>query len=229
MKLEFILSKLLIEFFDSFNYYKINQVDSFFNSKIKILSNAVDIETYNLNEKNLTGSINIGFIGRWSEEKRPQLFLDIANKLQSVDISFFMAGSGMNGHRESIEKSGVGYIGSINDKGEINNLYKSLHYLIITSTYEGFPMVIMESMPYGVIPICTDVGGISEHITTGENGWLVNNQNPDKIVSQMIDAIQTIENTNGLRDKLSYKAQDYAIDNFGKEAFVKGYQNLLIL
>ncbi|MDP5170911.1 MAG: glycosyltransferase, partial [Bacteroidia bacterium] len=43
---------------------------------------------------------------------------------------------------------------------------------VLTSTYEGLPVSIMEAFSYGVPCLATDVGGVSEAIN-GKNGWVL--------------------------------------------------------
>ena len=44
--------------------------------------------------------------------------------------------------------------------------------LALTSTYEGFPNVLLEGMAAGAVPVATSVGGCRELVTNGETGLL---------------------------------------------------------
>lgn len=196
--------------------------------KIHVIPNGVEIDDNYLSDNEL--KYRIGFIGRWSLEKRPELFLELAKKLK-IDfphLEFVMAGSAMNLHDEEITKAGVINLGSVKDKQKLNNIYKSLDFLIITSTYEGFPMVMMESMPFGVIPVCTDVGGIHEHITHEVNGFLINEKHNKDIVLSMVNLISYLYQNQKIISKISEETASYASQNFDIEKFNDSYKKLLL-
>jgi glycosyltransferase involved in cell wall biosynthesis len=52
----------------------------------------------------------------------------------------------------------------------IRQAYADHHVLVITSSEEGFPMVVMEAMAMGCIILATPVGDLPHHIQPGENG-----------------------------------------------------------
>lgn len=74
------------------------------------------------------------------------------------------------------EKKNVEYIFKGNvDKEDILKYYTENHIdvFINTSESEGIPVSIMEAMSFGIPVIATDVGGTSEIVETGENGYLL--------------------------------------------------------
>lgn len=53
-------------------------------------------------------------------------------------------------------------------------LYKRAQILCVSSTYEGFPLVLTEALQYGVIPVAFDsFESVHDIIDTGKNGFLV--------------------------------------------------------
>jgi glycosyltransferase involved in cell wall biosynthesis len=46
---------------------------------------------------------------------------------------------------------------------------------MLPSNYEGLPMVIIEAMSFGKPVVASDVGGISEIVRNGTNGYVVKN------------------------------------------------------
>jgi len=194
---------------------------------IQIISNGIVIPDF-ITKKDYK-SIKIGFIGRWSQEKRPQLYLKIAKSITTTypNIHFCMAGTGMNSNKEVIADAKVEYLGELTTSKDLMELYKELNMLIICSVYEGFPMVMMESMPHKVVPVCTNVGGISEHITSNENGILIEDMNEIDLEEAFISQItKLVENENNLI-RLSENASKYAKTTFDIVHFNKAYLKLL--
>lgn len=208
-------------------FYRHYTIDECLTNRITVIPNGIVINKNNLPQRN-KGKIRIGFIGRWSEEKRPGLFLQVARKLQDSDarFSFLMAGTGMRSNSDKIEQAGVEFLGEITDTNILNTLYSELDFLIITSVYEGFPMVIMEAMNFGVVPIATDVGGIGEHIAHNENGILIDQTHPDAIVAAITHAILEICSNPQQKEQLSRNAYAYATAHFNIENFNAAYQTL---
>ena len=56
---------------------------------------------------------------------------------------------------------------------ELHSALNASHVLAVPAAYEGFGMVYLEAMEYGVVPIATTVGGANEMIAHRKNGFLV--------------------------------------------------------
>lgn len=211
---------------DLLRIYNKYQVIHFFD-RIYTIQNGVKISNQFELFKDFS-NIKIGFVGRWAEEKRPALFLEIAKKINLIypSIEFLMIGTGMKSNHDAINEAGVVFLGEITNNDELSNFYKELTFLLITSEYEGFPMVIMESMLQGVVPISTDVGGISEHITNYENGVLITNTEGEKIISAFTNAIELLVKDKVKIQGLSQNAFNYSKNNFGINQFNENYKKL---
>ena len=203
-------------------FYKKNNILQNVVPKTIVMENGVKIPK-NIDLKHDNGSLKILYVGRGSEEKRVHLVGRIATlcKNRGINSQFILLGN--------VEKSLLPedkkncYI-----EGEVKNVsdyYKKADMLLITSTTEGFPMVVMESMAYGVIPICTDVGGISIHISDGKNGFLVKNTDENGIVHRMVDIINMLALDYEKRSSISTQAAVYAREHFDKMIFMKNYSD----
>jgi len=61
---------------------------------------------------------------------------------------------------------------------EMNDFYNKLDICAITSSHEGSPLTLLESMAAGCFPVCTNVGVVPEVIRDGENGLIVKERTP---------------------------------------------------
>lgn len=215
---------------DIIDIYKEAHIDLSFVDRIKIIENGVYINNLDLIDFKSKGyeNINIGFLGRWSEEKRPEIFLEVVKRIKKnhPNVQFFMAGTGMKSNLKQIKDSGAKFLGEISDEIELKNLYKKLNFMMITSVHEGFPMVLMESMIHGVIPICTDVGGIHEHISDMKNGIFIKNSNEEDIIESFVNKLTYLIENKDITERLSHAAFKYSVESFSIEKFNNAYQNL---
>jgi glycosyltransferase involved in cell wall biosynthesis len=60
----------------------------------------------------------------------------------------------------------------VNDDGLASEL-RTAHVLAVPSVYEGFGIVYLEAMGFGVVPVGSTEGGASEVIEDGKSGFLV--------------------------------------------------------
>ncbi len=155
-------------------------------SKINKMSNAL----IRLNDSPLEKFII--FFGRLSNgSKNIKLLLD-AYKLSNLGnegINLLLLGSGPD---EEILKNHVNTLGLskyVIFKGFEKNPYpyvKQSLFMVLSSRYEGFPMVIPEALSLGIPVVSVDCqSGPNEVIINGHNGLLVENHNPEKLAKAM--------------------------------------------
>ena len=60
----------------------------------------------------------------------------------------------------------------IDVRSDIPELLCSADAMCLTSFYEGLPVILLESLAAGCIPVCTPVGGILDVMDDGKNGFL---------------------------------------------------------
>ena len=149
--------------------------------KIFILPNAVEIpeldSEYNVSIKKDKG-LNIVFIGRLDKDKGlEEILQSLRNILLKADFHFFIAGAGPDQEwfiRKCANLIGENYtyLGVLNNL-EKKSFYESADIFLLPSYFEGLPNALLEAMAYGVVPIVTRVGSISEVIIDGNNGFFV--------------------------------------------------------
>jgi len=170
------------------------------------------------------------YVGRGTEEKRVKLVAETARELyeKNENIKFEILGD----VSESISESAYPFIkfyGNINDEKMINNIYSRAHVLILTSSTEGFPMVIMEAMAHGCVILSTAVGDIPYHVKNNENGLLFSNTNNEaSIIKEGAEKITWLKNNRNEVNRMAASNIKYAKYNFDIERFNKDYRELLL-
>ena len=170
------------------------------------------------------------YVGRGTEEKRIKLVAETAKYLyeKKENVGFEIMGD----VSASLNKSACPFIKfyeNINDEDRISDIYSKAHVLILTSSTEGFPMVIMEAMAYGCVILSTAVGDIPYHIKNNENGFLFSNTKGESmIVKEAIEKIIWLKNNLHELNRMAAININYAKHNFGLERFNKEYKELFL-
>jgi glycosyltransferase involved in cell wall biosynthesis len=61
--------------------------------------------------------------------------------------------------------------------------------LAVPSTYEGFGIVYLEAMGFGVVPIGTKAGGAREIIFSGQDGYLISADQAQEDLAKKLEAL----------------------------------------
>ncbi|MCD7109681.1 glycosyltransferase [Rhizobium sp. DKSPLA3] len=110
----------------------------------------------------------VAYVGRLADQKRPQIFVDVATIAQQngSNIQFVMVGQGHLSELidEQITRNQLANIKRIENIPLLEEFYIAVDVLVITSEYEGVPLAMLEAMSVGVSVVSTDVGDIGRVI-----------------------------------------------------------------
>lgn len=107
------------------------------------------------------GPYAIYFVGRFSPEKNPLAFCQLAN-IPSSHFSWYAVGEGpLLDEAKALAQQQVHFLGPIVD---MKTIWPQVDLLCITSNFEGLPMVLLEAMSYGIPVVAFDVGSIGQVI-----------------------------------------------------------------
>jgi glycosyltransferase involved in cell wall biosynthesis len=128
----------------------------------------------------------VGFVGRLSPEKAPDLFVRMAAQLmpKHARAAFVVIGDGPMRERLEAEARLLGIdsrMRFIGERRDVLPLLPSLTALVVPSHAEGMPLALMEAMAAGVPVVATSVGGIPELVTHLHTGLLVNPGEPGEL------------------------------------------------
>ncbi len=94
---------------------------------------------------------------------------------------------------------------------------------VLSSRYEGLPMVLLEAGACGVPAVATDVPGSREVIVKGETGWLAPAGDPEGLAAAMNWLIHTPVKE---RRAIGERARQHVIRNFSLEAVLDRWEAL---
>ncbi len=200
--------------------YKQLNVPEKFGERIQFISNAIELPSESC-FKIFQGPLKVLFVGRGTPEKRPELFIKIA--IRNPFLEFTLAGD-MPENLVRDLPSNVKAPGNINDYSQLHSLYCQNHVVIIPSSTEGFPLVLMEAMARGCVIMSTPVGDIPYHIN-GSNGFLFSSTESEVVQREANEWLNDLSDEK--LQELSIAATEYAFKNFGIETFNQQYKTIL--
>ena len=99
--------------------------------------------------------------------------------------------------------------------------FKAADLFVLSSLYEGFPTIVIESLLSQTPVLATDVAGVKEQILETEQGWIVDNT-LEALQQKMLDVSQDIEQIKSFKAKL----KNYHYPN---ETILKSYYDIFSL
>ena len=137
----------------------------------------------------------VGFVGRLSPEKGPEVFVRAALMLRDrlPTARFVIVGDGplresMQAMVEQYRLSDRLHFAGVRD--DMPAVYRELDLVVSTSHSEAMPLAIMEAMASGVPVVATRVGGVPDLIEQGGCGWLCEPGNFDSVASRIAALIE---------------------------------------
>jgi glycosyltransferase involved in cell wall biosynthesis len=137
------------------------------------------------------GQLVVGTIMRFSEEKRPLLWLDIVRLLaqQRSDLAFLLVGAGVM-QAQVDAAAGSLRLGNrlmlVGIEHDAALALAAMDVFVLTSRKEGLPNVLVEAQALGVPVVSTDAGGAAETFEDGLTGRLVTSDDPKALAAAVL-------------------------------------------
>ena len=197
-------------------------------------------ELLGLSFKGDTDCVNIGIVGRLVPVKNHKMLFRVARRLKegfstrssrwtrSNSISrvrFVVIGDGEL--REELENyvKELGIEDIVEFKGwvrDLRRIYEDLDVVALTSLNEGTPVSIIEAMAAAKPVVATEVGGVSDIVQDGKNGYLVTPDDDGVFRDRLLDLV----NDSGKRKRFGEYGRELARKRFLKERLIEDMDRL---
>lgn len=191
--------------------------------KIKVIYNGCSLSDIK-RIKPLRKGYDLIFIGRMNYQKNPQLFLKtlVHLKRHSPGIKAVMIGTGPEeGNlktyvRENNLTENITFKGSVKKRKEIYRHIKSSKIVVLTSRFEGFPLVIVEAHACGTPVVSTDYSGgnIKEII---KNNELIAGQSAEELAEKIKFLFENNEKMEDVVKKIRLDAKKFDWNDIADE------------
>lgn len=159
-------------------------------------------------------------IARISPQKKIQMFLDVAEKLNEFQFVWF-GGSPEHSTEELLSVYKIPE--NVALLGDVQNASSYIHFcdlFVLFSNFEGLPMTIIEAMSQKKAVVASNVGGIYE-LVDNSNGFLVEND-----VDYACKSIHCILSNDELRSKMEACSYQKFQNTFTLEKMWNGYKKI---
>ncbi|MGR5550756.1 glycosyltransferase family 4 protein [Vibrio sp. DNB22_12_1] len=171
--------------------------------------------------------LTVGRIG--SQQKNIKLMLDVLKNVDLKNWKYVFAGPIEPSFEEEIDaffidnpekKGGVEFVGMQNDI-ELNDLYRKAKLFVLSSNYEGFPLVFPEALFFGCYILTTNVSSSDDITKNGTIGTVV----PIGCRNSMQESLQYLIDT-GISEEMFLDSvelckQEFYWDKIVKDSFYK--------
>ena len=168
--------------------------------------------------------LQCAFIGRVTQIKRPDRFLDVVSEIKKRNISldFFIAGDGelLEVCRKRIiaENLPVKVLGW---QSNIEKVLSAADIVVLTSDNEGTPLSLIQAGMAGLPVVSTNVGSVPEVVLDNTTGLIMSLD-----VQEIADALEKLVSDKALRVQLGIAAQEFTLANFAVQRLVHDHEEL---
>lgn len=168
--------------------------------------------------------LQCAFIGRVTQIKRPDRFLDVVSEIKKrgIDLDFFIAGDGdlLEKCRERIKGEDLP-VTVLGWQSDIERVLSAADMVVLTSDNEGTPLSLIQAGMVGLPVVTTNVGSVSEVVLNGETGIVT-----ELDVQKIANALEKLANDSDLRAKLGRAGQEFTLKNYGVKRLVNDHEEL---
>lgn len=194
--------------------------------RVHVIPNGVDTKRFTREEKGLSrhalgiphDALVFGVISRLSVEKNLDLavtaFNDLVEQAPKARTRLVIVGDGPE--RKKLQTLAANSPASnmiqfFDYTVSPEKFFPLLDFFLLTSIYEGMPLALLEAMASGCIPIASNVGGVSEVVLEGHNGFVFTPCDADELLEQMLRAVHL---TLDARTELGARARQDMVSSF---------------
>lgn len=171
----------------------------------------------------------LGIAAKLRPEKRIEDLIEALSYLRLYFPEIVLLIAGVGGEEEKLRRTAVehGVADSVHFLGmrrDIPDILRALDLMVLPSSREGTPMILLEALAAGVPVVATRVGGIPEIITHGLNGSLVEPLQPGALAREITRLLHDPE----LRARYRHEGRRTFDERFSARAMARRYEALYI-
>ena len=214
------------------------QIGAVSRGKARLVPNGIDIDRFavpSASRDAMRGSLNLGdefvFLAalRLERVKGVDVLLEAVAvvRRQEPGVRLIIAGEGsLRAELERVASSlGLddGTVRFIGLRADVSQLMSACDTLVLPSRWEGLPMVLLEAAALGLPIVATDVGGNTEIVKDGENGFVVPADDAGALAKAMLRMLRF---TPAVRGRMGERGRSLVCRQYSLKAVVDTWEEL---
>ena len=192
--------------------------------KVPIILNGIDVSKYDISNDRKNPDrpftvINVASFSRWKNQiMLLNSFYKVTLKHPETQLVFVGEGAEKAQVETAAKKLGI-YDKTIfaGLTSEVEKYLNSADIFVLSSTFEGVPLSILEAYAAGLPVISTRVGGVQDILEDGVNGFLVPSGDESAMTSAILKLIENPELRGKISDLNKLKAKEFDIKNITEQ------------
>jgi glycosyltransferase involved in cell wall biosynthesis len=209
-------------------------MDEYRINDIRVIHNGIDLKKYSisLNVKTKHDAFVIVNVASFSKWKNQMFLLEAFNNALKMNNRLKLIFVGGGPLKKDVEKRAIEYgiyentVKFIGVSDDVPKYLSEADIFCLCSTFEGFPISMLEAFDAGLPVISTDVGGVKDILIDGENGILVESNNIEQLENAILKLAHDIELCNKISQTNIKKAKKFNIKETTK-SYIKLYHEKL--
>lgn len=190
-----------------------------FDSKIKVFPNPITL--FKKKERSIQKKNQIIFVGRLVADKGIYTLMDIWTEFEKKNSNWelHILGDGELKEyiRQTIKKRKLKQVMLEGNRPNIEDYYATSSILIMTSIFEGLPLVLLESMAYGVVPIVfNNFASLTDIIDANINGYSIPTNDKKMFLEKLIYLTENSATLQNMSHAAIQKSLTFDIERIGK-------------
>ena len=177
----------------------------------------------------LKGDFVVGHIGTLDDSHKGQLqIIEAARRFSAShpEICFVLVGEGRDFELFKQQTASLDNIALVGLVDNVGDYLKAFDIFLFPSRHEGLGSILLDALDFGLPVIATDVGGISEIIENGVNGFLVKPDAIDDICESILGLYSESTLIEQIARANTEKAKSYTVGTMA-DKYVQIYQRIL--
>jgi glycosyltransferase involved in cell wall biosynthesis len=184
--------------------------------RLRILPHAIDVERFRSTTSPQDRSLDLLYVGRLLKAKRVDRVLRVFARVRERIPASRLAIVGEGPERETLgalarELDIEGWVEFAGYRDDVERFYRDARILLLASEREGLPLVLVEAMCCGCVPISTRCGTIEDLIDDGKNGFLVGIGDLELMARRSTEILSDPERLEALSQKARETRESHAM------------------
>lgn len=160
------------------------------------------------------------FMGRLSKEKRINIILDIWHRIKGFanwELLIIGGGEARNELEQIVRERKIQRVSFKGQVSQPQQYYRKAKVILLTSSFEGFPMCLIEAQRFGVIPLAFNISKGVHSILSHNGGIIVRNNDSKAMLTELVKIMGDEHLQGSLSKTARRKSDQYTLEEIGKQ------------